>query len=346
MMRTQAIFSLRGELCCAAVLIFSLSAGAHSSMSRTRGQDKSKPKISEADAKAVKAIEATPDVAAKLAAAEAFVKKSPKSPARQQIVDYIVDQIVAVSDPNQKLSLVQKFQTVFTAAGEVNAIKPVEIDADIALNKFDEAFAVGAAVLVKNPEDLQVLITLAITGTEQVKKQNTKYANDAGQYGTKAILLLEADKKPAGLDELAWGRFKGMLPQLYQEMAIISFTKQDWGGATSKVEMAIKLNPADPFNYVLHGSLVNDEYQRVALNHKNMPDGKAKDDMLRQATGLLDRIIDDYARAIALSEGKAQYKQLHDQLLPDLTSYYKYRHNNSTDGMQKLIDGYKVPATP
>jgi hypothetical protein len=346
MMKTQAIFPLRGALCCAAVLIFSLSAGAHSSISRTPGQDNSKPKISEADAKAVKAIEAAPDVTAKLAAAEAFVKKSPKSPARQQLVAYIVDQIVGVSDPNQKLTLAQKFQTVFTEAGEANVIKSVEIDAYISLNKFDEAFAAGAAVLAKNPEDLQVLINLTITGTEQAKKQNTKYAKDAGQYGAKAIELLEADKKPANLDDLVWGRYKGMLPQLYQEMAIISFMKQDWVGAKSKVEKAMKLNPADPFNYVLHGSLINDEYQRMAVTHKSMPDGKAKDDMLQQATGLLDKIIDDYARAIALSEGKAQYQQLHDQLLPDLTSYYKYRHKNSSDGLQKLIDGYKLPANP
>jgi len=30
-------------------------------------------------------------------------------------------------------------------------------------------------------------------------------------------------------------------------------------------------------------------------------------------------------------------------MMADLTSYYKYRHNNSVEGMQQLIDKYKTP---
>jgi len=29
------------------------------------------------------------------------------------------------------------------------------------------------------------------------------------------------------------------------------------------------------------------------------------------------------------------------QLTTDLTDYYKFRHNNSTEGLQQLIDKYK-----
>ena len=53
-----------------------------------------------------------------------------------------------------------------------------------------------------------------------------------------------------------------------------------------------------------------------------------------------------YARAIALSEGNAALAAVRQQYLQDLEAYYKYRHNNSTEGMQQLIDKYKVTPKP
>jgi hypothetical protein len=129
-------------------------------------------------------------------------------------------------------------------------------------------------------------------------------------------------------------------------MAIVAFVQQNGAEAQSDLEKAMKLNPSDPFNYVLLGSLRNDEYQRAAQSHKGMPDGPAKEEMFKKATGLMDQIIDTYAHAVALSEGKPGYEKLHDQVLQDLTAYYKYRHQNSTEGLQQLIDKYKSLAKP
>jgi hypothetical protein len=65
--------------------------------------------------------------------------------------------------------------------------------------------------------------------------------------------------------------------------------------------------------------------------------------LLKKANQILDQVIEHYARAAALAEGKPQYQPLRDQVMLDLTTYYKYRHNSSIDGLQKYIDGYKVP---
>jgi hypothetical protein len=35
-----------------------------------------------------------------------------------------------------------------------------------------------------------------------------------------------------------------------------------------------------------------------------------------------------------------------NQAIQNLTPYYKFRHNNSTDGMQALIDKYKLAPKP
>jgi tetratricopeptide (TPR) repeat protein len=338
-MKIRSLF-LRALLASAIVLTLNIFVAA-------RAQDKNnRLKVPENELKAAKAVEAAPDLNAKAAAAADFVKKYPKSLARKQVADYLASQIAVVKDGNEQLTLVQKFQTVFTEEAEVKTIKPILLDAYIRVNRFDDAFSEGGSFLAKNPEEIQILVDLAIAGTDQAKQRNAKYVTQSRQYGTKAIELIEADKKPADMDAEIWGRYKPMLPQLYQEMAIIAFVQQNTAEAQSNLEKAIKLNPSDPFNYVLLGSLTNEEYQRIAQTHKSMPDGKSKDDMFKKATELLDKVIDTYAHAVALSEGKSGYEQLHSQVLQDLTAYYKYRHNSSTEGLQQLIDKYKMPAKP
>ena len=58
----------------------------------------------------------------------------------------------------------------------------------------------------------------------------------------------------------------------------------------------------------------------------------------------LDNLIEAYARAVAMTEGDVRYKPANDGLRADLERNYKFRHKNSTDGMQQLIDKYKKPA--
>ena len=327
----------------AATVLLTLSVFVGGGQAQTKTDKTSVP---EAEAKAANVVRAAPDTTAKLAAAAVLIKKYPKSTVRKQVADYISDQVHDEKDPNQKLAYAQKALAIFTEPSEVSDLKSALIDVYIKLNRFDEAFSEGASLLAKDPDDIQILINLAIVGTEQGKQQNAKFIPQASQYGAKAIELIEADKMPANLDAVSWGRYKAMLAQLYQEMGIISFMQQDPVAAASKLEKASKLNPADPFNYLLLANIANNEYLQVAKTHKDLPDGKAKDDLLQKANGLIDKMIDLNAHAVALSEGKAPYQQLHDRALEDLSFYYKYRHKNSTDGMQKLIDGYKLPASP
>lgn len=337
-MKTRS-FIWQALVLCALALMLNGSASARG----LSQQDNNKTKIPEAEAKAVSAVEAAADINLKIAAAAEFVKKYPKSTSRQHVAEYIVDQILAVKDPVQKLALAQKFPTVFTDNTEADWIKPALIDAYIQLGRFDEAFAEGAAHLAKKSDDISILVNLTIAGIEQAKKQNPKYVNASRQYGTRAIELFEANKKPADMDDAVWAKQKMLLPQVYQELAIVSLMEQNPAEARLKLEKAAKMNPADPFNYMLLGSITNDEYQKLVQTYKSMPEGKAKDDLLPKINALLDKVIDLYAHGVGLAEGKPQYQQFHDQLLQDLASYYRYRHNNSTDGLQKLIDSYKQP---
>jgi len=310
-------------------------------------QDKNnQTKVPEAEAKAVAAIEAAPDINAKMVAAEEFVKKYPKSTLRQHTAEYVVDQILAVKDPAQKLALAQKFPTVFTDKNEADWSKSALIDAYLELGRFDEAFGEGASYLAKNGDDVQILSNLTIAGVEQAKKHNPKYVNASRQYGAKAIELFEGNKKPAGTDDAVWEKQKNMLPQVYQELAIISLMEQKPAEAQAKLEKAATLNPADPTNYGLLADITEGEYRQYAESYQSMPNGKPRDEMLQKATATMDKVIELYARAAALSEGNPVHKQFYDQVMQFLTPYYKYRHNDSTTGLQQLIDKYKSPAKP
>lgn len=307
-------------------------------------QDKT-PKITvpEAEAKAIKALEALADVPAKFVAAEQFVKKYPASKVRPQLSQYLASQIYGLTDPAQKLAMGQKYIALFTDPADVKLVQPALVDVYVQLKRFDEAFETGASYLANDAEDIQIRVLLALSGADLAKSQNVKHIKVSGDYGAKAIEMIEADKKPSAMDNETWVKEKAVLPTLYQQMAILSLVDQKPSEAETKLEKAAKLNPADPFNYVLLGSITNNEYQTLATTVQGMPDSKSKQDLMQKANQILDKVIERYARAVALADGKPQYQALRDQVLLDLTTYYKYRHNSSVEGLQKYIDGYKLP---
>jgi len=191
------------------------------------------------------------------------------------------------------------------------------------------------------------LIDLMSVGTDQAKKQNPKYLAQSLQYGAHAIELMEADKKPADMDDAAWKRYKtAFLPSVYQSTALLNLVKGDQAAAKARFIKASELAPTDAFNFLMLAGILNDEYQDEAKHYQGMPAGPAKNDELKKAQAMLDAVIDAYAHAIAVSEGSANMQQVRTQYLHDLEAYYRYRHNNSTEGMQQLIDKYKTPAKP
>ena len=309
------------------------------------GQDK-KPKVSEGESKALTAISSAPDPQAKLAAAREFVKKYPKSASRPEVSGYLAGQIDQVKDGAQKLALAETYQQIFSTENELETIRPIILDAYFDAKRNDEAFALAASILAKQPENVFILSRMLIAGTDEAKRSNPKYVATSQQYGLKAIELIEANKKPPDMNDAAWEKQKALLPVLYQNTAILALMTGNSAEAKSRLEKAVTLDPAEAFNYVLLGSIANDEYQKLAEIQKSMPSGPQKTEALKRATEMMDKVIDFYAHGVAASEGKPEYKQIHDQLLQDLTPYYKYRHNQSTDGLQELIDKYKTPPKP
>lgn len=323
-----------------------LGSGAYwqyAGQAQDQSKDKNKQSApSDGEQKALAKIESAPDVAAKLAAAGEFVKKYPKSSLRSKVVSYVTQEVNKIQDGAQRITQLESMQTVFKDPSDAGIIEPILVDSYFSANRVDDAFRVAAAHLAKNPNDVAVLTQTMIEGVEQAKKSNSKYVPQSQQYGAKAIELIESGKKPDTFDEARWAEYKTRwLPTLYRSLGMLSIMAGNKADARAKLDKAVSLDATEPFSYVLLGTLVNEDYQQLAQQHKTLTPGPLRDTLLKQAHTKLDEVIDLYAHAIGLAQGNAAYQQLHDQLLQDLQAYYKYRHNGSLNGLQELIDKYK-----
>jgi tetratricopeptide (TPR) repeat protein len=343
MMKVTAVCALSGMALSAWATPPPPVRSQYAGQSKDQGDDKSKQSApSDGEQKALAKVESSPDVAAKLVAAGEFVKKYPKSTLRSKLVGYVTQEANKAPDLTQRITQLESILTVFKEPSDADVINPILVDAYLKASRDDDGFRVAAVYLAKNPSDLAVLIQVAIEGVEQAKKNNPKFVPASQQFGGKAIEIIESGKKPDTFDDARWTDYKTRwLPTLYRSLGMLSVMTGNKADAKAKLDKAVSLDPAEPFSYVLLGTMVNEEYQKLAEQHKTLSAGPLKDTVLAQAHAKLDEVIELYAHAVGLSEGNASYQQLHDQLLEDLQAYYKYRHKGSTDGLQPLIDKYK-----
>ena len=294
-----------------------------------------------------KAVMTAPDPVVQIKTAADFVKKYPKSTLRPRLAQELAQKIDGATDPAQKVSGAQAYREIFTEPTEQEMIMPILVEGLIQTKRTDEAFTVGSEFVTRNPESLEVLIQLVSAGTTEAKNKNVKFVPQSLQYGASAIQLIEADKKPAWMDPVAWTKYKSeTLPGLYQSMGLLNLIKGDKAQGRASYVKASELAPSDPFNFVMLAGIVNEEYQTSAKKYQGLPAGPAKDEELKKAQTLMDAAIDAYAHAVAVSEGNAALQPVRQQFMQDLEAYYKYRHNNSTAGMQELINKYKVTPKP
>lgn len=338
-------FVRRAALALTVVLAGWLVSANVTPLTLAQGSKPAQANISGDEQKLAKAISLAPDAAGKLKAAAELIKKHPKTSLRPRVAADLAEQIDGVKDAGQKITLAQEYQGIFTETSEKQMIMPTLIDGFTGAKRVDEAFSIGAEFLTHSPDSLFVLVQLMSAGTDQARQKNPKFIPQSLQYGARAIELMEADKKPDGMDDLGWQKYKSAtLPSLYQSMGVLNMVKGDRAEAKARLAKASAAKPNDAFNYLLLADILEQEYQEGAQHYKSTPNGPVKDEELKKILASLDAVIEAYAHAIALAEGNAVLEPTRQRFLHDMETYYKYRHNNSTAGMQQLIDKYKVPA--
>lgn len=331
-------------LICACWLTASAGVGAFAQAQDNKQAD---AKVSGGEREAAEKINKAKGSEARLQAAAEFVKKYPKSSLRPRVAESVAAEIAGVTDNDLKISLTQTYLDFFNEPAEAERVNGMLLTAMLNANRAADVFKLAPAWLEKHPEDVDTLSRAAVLASNEVIKDNNTYAAQGQQYGAKAIELLEADKRPATIDAAQWTSFKtATLPTLYRATGIIAFKTGDKTNAIARLEKAAAHKSSDPGVYLLLSDLTFEHYELLAKQHRVAPDGPGKQEILKQAEATLDKVIEVYAQAVAITEGNAQYQAPHDGLKKDLETYYKFRHKGSSDGLQQLIDKYKKPATP
>ena len=302
------------------------------------------PKVSGGERDAAQKIEKATGTEAKLQLAAAFVKKYPQSPLRGQVAESIAREIAETTDNQAKGSLAQTFLEIFNLPGEAPLVTASLLNSYVNTGQTQDAMALGTKWLAEHPDDISVMQNLTILASAEAIKNNNAFIARGRDLGAKAIALLEADKTPAGFDAAKWPDFKKQaLVSLYRETGVLAFKANDHAAAIPLLEKAVALNSPDAAIYFLVSDLLNDSYEQSA-KAAMVASPADKPAATQKAEAALDRVIDAYARAIAFTDGKAEFAQANAAFRERIGPYYKYRHKGSTDGMQQLIDKHKKPA--
>lgn len=258
------------------------------------------------------------------------------------------------STPDQYSQAVSKWIAKYEQA--VGAFERQKRYTDALQSKnYPQAFAAGKEILGAEPQNTAVIFTLASIGYDNVRagdKANKSLYPESINFARRALELIEQGKASAddlkpfnGSRDEAAGFFNYLLGLLHRETApdrmVDYFLKVAQGNSAFKNE---------PTTYLYLGNAYVKEHERlVAEFNTRFPAGTPESDESRLATArlnqVIDRIIDAYARAVAVAT-KLEQRAFRDQLLKQLTVIYKERHNNSDAGLNDLIANVRTQRLP
>ncbi len=229
----------------------------------------------------------------------------------------------------------------FIAKYEKARRKDQVIDLVYTKSDFPKAFETGRLVLTDDPENLRTLIALSYAGYSAAVAKNPAFSSEALGYARKAIQLLDSGKT---IDN--WAPFTGRDEALgYLHYTIGVLTAQNPSEAlpafikAAQYDGKIKKLPST-YAYIA-GTYEAGPYAKQSADYKKLYEGKDETPESKLALAninqVIDRMIDAYARAVALAGTDAQYQAGKKEWMEGLTTWYKYRHNQSDAGLNEVI---------
>lgn len=210
--------------------------------------------------------------------------------------------------------------------------------------KYPEAYALGKEILADEPENLKVLVHLGANGYLLAPLNNAALTAESGGYAKKALGMLEAGQTVDDYAPLA-GRDVAVA---YMNYTLGTQALQNEPGTALKYllkaaqfETPLKKGP---YTYAyIAGAYETGPYAKQSQEYKDMYSGKDETPESKLALAninqLVDRMIDGYARAVALAGTDPKYTAAKQGWMDTLTQWYKFRNNNSDAGLTELLAG-------
>ncbi len=219
-----------------------------------------------------------------------------------------------------------------------------------------EMIRIGNEALAADPESLDYLYLLAVNIREielAANPANFAHATEGTDFTQKAIRLIESGKKPTVIKD--WKQ-NDALAYLYQSLALIEEKNKNMDKALEYYAKSGTLKPTESVYFLNAGRINQDLYLAAVVKFQAMPEADrnapdaemkpevkaARDEVNKRA----DAVIDSWARFLALTTTNNPWgATLREKIKGTVTDLYKYRHPESPEGLQKLIDHYSSGAT-
>lgn len=325
---------------CIAVVLFATTVGRSQYHLAVAGGTDCLQVSSQAEDVAFDGVRAATNAASSIAAAEDFLAKFPQSSKRVLVAHLVAEQLKTIRNPEIGITLVERARAIFTSPDELNVLQPIAFEIYANGNRIDEAFSVAESLLSRKPYEFSILSKLTHLGAREARKKNLVHLDSSLQYAARAIEIIEHEKQTTGQADTEWLEQKAQLPSLYLDIGVIKLAQGKTSEAKASVLKTTQLEPDNPNGFGLLARILDDDYGKVRTAYDSTTDAAAKADLRLKLDASLDELIETYARAAGLATGKREYIVLLQQLIPDLTRYYKTRHND-TAGLQQLIDKYR-----
>ena len=227
------------------------------------------------------------------------------------------------------------------------------------VKNYAKAYSLANPVLTDNPNNLRVLIALGYGAVAaSTEARNETFNAEAARHAAKAIQLIESGRTPNsdGSGGGVWAPFKSkedVLGSLHYALGFYAL-KPAPDAAIPHFIKAVQVD-ADRRNapstyYFLAAAYQNGPYKRLSEDYTkrfgNQPESTESKAALDGINKVLDRIIDAYARAVALAGTNPQNQTAKAQWMTQLTNFYKFRNNNSDAGLNEFIAGVLAKPLP
>lgn len=219
---------------------------------------------------------------------------------------------------------------------------------------YPEMITRGKAYLAANPDDLAVVMTLGSLSLQPGNETNTQINTEAATFARQALQQIESGKAPA---DNKWSPFKDKddaIGFLNYSLGVSSLRAKSYNDAAKYFVEASKHSTlkTEPVIYLTLATTYQSIYdpvrqQVVALQSADTPEAQA---LRARANGMIDNIIDAYARAVYFTRSNPQMQQRYGaqmtEWMTELTNFYKYRNNNSDATLQQFINGVAAKPLP
>jgi hypothetical protein len=205
---------------------------------------------------------------------------------------------------------------------------------------YAKTFELGHPLLKKTPEDFFLLATLTEAGYENALAGNAGLNTETVDYARKAIQLMEAGKvtraDPFKSMEIARGFLNSTLGWFLKDQSPV-----EAAAAFLKAAQSDSPYRTDASIYHRMGvAILKGEFAQLSAEYNEKYGAKPSSGNQRAMFGrinrLVERAIDAYARAVALST-KPEQQEAKNKILAQLTALYKNFHNGSDAGLNELI---------